>query len=460
MVKKVVVIGGGPGGYVAAIRAAQLGASVTLVEKEHLGGTCLNVGCLPTKALLHTAEVYTSCKNSAFLGLVTQPQIDYPAAQKYKDMVVRQMVGGIRSLLKANKVAVIHGNAKYKTLTELLVETGNGTEVVPFDASIIATGSSPIMPPIPGIALPCCIDSTAVLSLAELPKSMVIMGGGVIGVEMAVLFASLGTDVTIVEMMPFILGTLDRELTGMLAQKLESMGVKILCGTKVTRVVGIGEKAELQVEKDGIVDTLQAEKVLVSVGRRPNTQNLGLETIGVKLNCGRILVNEQMQTSLPHIYAIGDCANGTLAHVASAQGEVAAEHIMGGDVAYDGKTVPSCVYSNPELSSVGLSESQAREQGLNITVGKFPLFANGKSVIINGGEGTIKVVADKVSHRILGVQILGPHATDLITAGALALQMNATLDDVAATVHAHPTVGEALREAALAALQRPIHVTL
>lgn len=458
---KIVVIGGGPGGYVAAIRAAQLGGEVTLVEKEYLGGTCLNVGCIPTKALLHTAEIYEEAMHGAEYGVITDVKLDFVKAQEKKKAITNQLVGGVKGLLAVNKVKVISGVASFNSKDTIQVKTIKGAiETLKADKFIIATGSIPAMPPIPGIEAKQCMDSTGALELQEVPKTMVIVGGGVIGVEIATLYSTLGCKVTIVEMQNEILPMMDRELTKILRGKLAKKGVDIYTEAKVMSIKDSGAEAQVTVEmKDGSSKVFSCEKALISVGRKINTEALALDKVGISNDRGRIAVNDKMETNVEGIYAIGDCtAKGMLAHIASAHGEVAAENALGHKAIFDMKTNPSCVYTNPEFAFVGLTEEQAKEEGIDYIVGKFPLMANGKSLIMGGGDGMIKFVVGKEYKEILGAHILAPRATDLIAECALAIGLEATIDEVIATIHAHPTVGEAVREAALAVDKRAIHI--
>jgi dihydrolipoamide dehydrogenase len=459
---KIIVIGGGPGGYVAAIRAAQLGGEVTLVEQAHLGGTCLNVGCIPTKALLHTAEVYQTAKEGTDCGVIIDNiKLDFGKVQRRKETIVQKLVGGVKGLLAANRVTVVSGKASFRDTTHLRVVNEKGeTSVLTADKIIIATGSVPMMPPIPGIDSRQCIDSTDALNLETIPRSILIVGGGVIGVEIATIYSTLGCKVTIVEMQSAILPMIDAELTKLLATTLQGKGVEIYTFAQVKTIADSGRTAQVQVKlQDGRDLDLAAEKVLVCVGRKVNTVGLNLSVAGIKEDKGKLMVDDRMRTNVDGIYAIGDCTGGNmLAHVASAQGEIAAENALGHDNTFDIKTCPSCIYTNPEIAAVGLTEQQAEKQGLEYTVGRFPLAANGKSLIM-GSQGLIKLVADKQYGEILGVQIIGPHATDLIAECALAVGMEATIDEIAATIHAHPTVSEAVREAALAADRRAIHIS-
>jgi dihydrolipoamide dehydrogenase len=457
---KIIVIGGGPGGYVAAIRAAQLGGNVTLLERARLGGTCLNVGCIPTKALLHTAEVYQTAKTGADCGVIADVKLDFVKTQQHKETIVKKLVGGVKGLLAANRVAVVAGTAFFRDAQHLQVVNEKGeASVLTADNIIIATGSIPMMPPIPGIDSSRCIDSTDALNLATIPKSLLIVGGGVIGVEIATIYNTLGCKVTIVEMQPAVLPMIDPELTKLLATTLQGQGVAIYTSSQVKAITESGELAQVRLKlQDGQDLDLAVEKVLVCVGRKVNTEQLNLNAAGLKEDRGKIIVDDRMRTNVEGVYAIGDCTGGSmLAHVASAQGEIAAENALGHDNTFDIKTCPSCIYTNPEIAAVGLTEQQAEQQGLEYTVGRFPLTANGKSLIM-GSQGLIKLVAGKKYGEILGVQIIGPRATDLIAECALAIGMEATWDEIAATIHAHPTVSEAIREAALAAGRRAIHI--
>ena len=455
----VVVVGGGPGGYVAAIRAAQLGGKVTLIEKNKLGGTCLNVGCIPTKVLLHAAEALTEAKHMDNLGIqVSVNGIDWKAVQSRKEAVTNQLVSGVTGLMKANKIRVIEGTASFASKTALEVVKKDGTkENVPFDKVILATGSVPAVPPIPGVKEnAACVDSTGALAFDHVPETLLVIGGGVIGMELATAYSRFGAKVTVVEAMPKLLPMMDGELTAMLRKKMEASGVTILTEAKVQSVEAAPVGAKVQVEVGGKVESFEAEKVLVAVGRRTDTEALGLDKVGIAHDRGRITVNDKMETNVP---TIGDCLGKVmLAHVASAQGEVAAENALGETAVYDGKTNPSCVYTDPEFAGVGLTEEKAKEEGIPYQVGKFPLMANGKALIMNGGEGMIKFIIGKEYGEVLGVHILGPRATDLIGECALAIGMEATVDEIYATIHAHPTVTEAVREAALAATKRAIHI--
>ncbi len=454
-----IVIGGGPGGYVAAIRAAQLGAKVALVEKEHLGGTCLNIGCIPMKALLHSAELLAEAKYGALAGVIAVPQLDFAQVQKNKSQITAKLVRGVTQLLKAADVEVISGAACFTGPKTLEVTEASGKRSLSADKIIIATGSLPIMPSVPGLDSPKCIDSTQGLNLSRPPASMVIIGGGVIGIEMATAYSSFGTDVTVIEMLPEVLPMIDKEIARAARKQLEKNGIKILTAAKVMAVTDGGFLARVQVDVDGRKTLVEGEQVLVCTGRRPNTVGLGLEAAGILQERGFIIANSRMETNVPGIYAIGDCTSRTmLAHVASVQGEIAAENALGHEAFYDESTNPSCVYTAPEIATVGLTEEACQAKNIPYATGIFPLAANGKSLIMNGGVGLIKIVAAAGDHKVLGMHMAGPRATDLIMEGALAIRMGATVNDLISTIHGHPTVGEAVREAALAVEKRAIHM--
>lgn len=460
--EKVAVIGGGPGGYVAGIRAAQLGADVTVIEKDRMGGTCLSRGCIPTKALLHSAEVYQTAVNGAKSGVITGPvSLDWNAVQANRQNVSDTLVGGVEGLLAANGASVIKGTAEFTGPKTLKVTSANGSvQTLEPDKIIIATGSSPAMPPIPGLKdNPACIDSTGALLLDKLPGSMIIIGGGVIGIELACAYAALGTKVTIVEMMDRIMPVMDYELTLKGQEIMEKQGIEFFLETQVLEFRDApGGVAVVTKLKDGSEKIFTAEKALVAVGRRSNIAGLNIEAAGIETERGHIIVNDKMETNVEGVYAIGDCVGRImLAHTASTMGEIAAENAMGQDEKYDERVCPSCVYMLPEFAYVGINEEQAKAQNLNCKIGKFPLQANGKSLIMEETNGWIKIIADRETNEILGVHILGARATDVIAEAAMAMKMKATVDDMIHTIHAHPTVAEAMKEAALAVEKRAIH---
>ncbi|MFR5888463.1 MAG: dihydrolipoyl dehydrogenase [Oscillospiraceae bacterium] len=453
----VLVIGGGPGGYVAAIRAAQLGAKVTLAERAEIGGTCLNRGCMPTKALLHSSEVYELATNSVDIGIIGRDvAVDWPRVQATRQSVSDKLTGGVRALMRANKVTVVEGEAKFtgpKT-----VEVG-GKTLNP-DKIIIAVGSKPVMPPIPGLKeCPACIDSTACLKLDHIPESLVVIGGGVIGVELGSVYRRFGAKVSVLELQDRILPQMDGELAELAAAQLVAEGMDLRTGAKVTRVDTTTNGAAVHAEIGGKDTVFEAEKVLVCVGRSPNLEGLGLDKAGIAVEGGFIKVDKRLETSVPGVFAVGDCSGRLmLAHAAMAMGEAAAENAMGGEAGFNEDMSPACAYVGPEIAGVGYTEERAKELGIEYIVGRFPTSANGRSLVSGCTGGLIKVLAGPKFGEILGVHILAPSATELIEEAALAIRLEATLDELTDTIHCHPTVAEALREAALAAQKRAIHI--
>jgi dihydrolipoamide dehydrogenase len=457
----IAVLGGGPGGYVAALRAAQLGAQVVLIEENKIGGVCLNVGCIPTKALLRSAEVYRTFQRAEEFGLKLEGSVapDWPAIQERKDKIVGQLVYGVGVLLRKAGVQVLSGRGRFVAARTLEVTTAEGIQRVDATNVVIATGSRPMQLPLPGFDLPGVIDSTGALALEELPRRLLIVGGGVIGVEFAALFSAFGVKVTIVEMLSSLLPLMDADLGQALAWTFGQRGIEMLLGSRVTRVDSMDGGLKATVATPDGERTLEADEVLVAVGRRPNVEDLGLEIAGVPVEKTGIPVDAHMQTNVPSIYAIGDVTGGIqLAHVASRGGEVAVENIMGHTSTLNCKTVPSCVYTDPEIASVGLTEAEARAAGHDLRVGRFPLTASGKALTYGDTDGLVKVVSEARFGEVLGLHIVAPHASDLIHEGGLALALEATLEEMAATVHGHPTLGEAVREAALAAAGVAIHL--
>lgn len=458
---KVLILGGGPGGYVAAIRAAQLGADVTIVEKKYFGGTCLNVGCIPTKVLLHTTDLYHELlKSGDSLGIKTQgAEVDWSRLMDRKSEIVRALVGGVESLLMSNQVTILLGEGRFVSANQVEVISENGDrQLADFDYAIIATGSEPTVPPIPGIVSEGIMTSNEILSIEALPKSLCIIGGGVIGSEFASLFSRLGVEVSIVEMLPRIVVTMDEEIVSYLDYELRNQGVKILTNCKVEGFESFADGTRVRISSADGSQVIEAEKVLLSIGRRPVTSNLGLEAIGVKVDKG-ITVKKNMQTSVSNIFAIGDCTGGImLAHVASAQGIVAVEAIMNKKSKMDFRTIPYCIYTKPEIAAVGMTEEQAREAGIEYAVGRFPLMANGKALILGEPEGLVKFIVNVKTDEILGMHMAGPKATELIVEGAMALRLEATVDEIITTIHAHPTVAESLQESAHAVHGNAIHL--
>ena len=453
----VLVIGGGPGGYVAAIRAAQLGAKVTLAERAEIGGTCLNRGCMPTKALLHSSEVYELATNSVDIGIIGRDvAVDWPRVQATRQSVSDKLTGGVRALMRANKVTVVEGEAKFTGPKTVKV----GDKTLNPDKIIIAVGSKPVMPPIPGLKeCPACIDSTACLKLDHIPESLVVIGGGVIGVELGSVYRRFGSKVSVLELQDRILPQMDGELAELAAAQLVAEGMDLRTGAKVTRVDTTTNGAAVHAEIGGKDTVFEAEKVLVCVGRSPNLEGPGLDKAGIAVEGGFIKVDKRLETSVPGVFAVGDCSGRLmLAHAAMAMGEAAAENAMGGEAGFNEDMSPACAYVGPEIAGVGYTEERAKELGIEYIVGRFPTSANGRSLVSGCTGGLIKVLAGPKFGEILGVHILAPSATELIEEAALAIRLEATLDELTDTIHCHPTVAEALREAALAAQKRAIHI--
>ncbi len=453
----VVVIGAGPGGYVAAIKAAQNGLSVALVEKSYLGGTCLNVGCIPTKTLLANAEVMHKIKMAEEYGITTgQVTFDFLKMKQRKDKVIEKMRQGIGGLMKANQIEVFGGKAEFTSPTELKV-IGNDNIVLEADHVIIATGSEPLDIP----AFPCdhsrIMNSTSILELTKLPKSLAIIGGGYIGCEFASLYAEFGVKVTILEALPNILTLQGKTIGDALTKSFQKKGIDIQTNVLVEGIEHMGDGVNIKL-KDR--EPMQADLALVAVGRKVNSSGLGLEKAGVKTGPkGEILVNEKMQTNVPGIYAIGDITGEfLLAHVASHQGLIAASNIAGKEVVMHYNAVPAVIFTSPEIATVGLTLEQAQEKGRNAVVGAFPFQALGKSAATIETEGFAQIVIDKTTGEILGAQVVGHDAATLIAEMTLAIQNELTAECVFETIHAHPTVPEAWMEAALIANDTPIHM--
>ena len=454
----VAVLGGGPGGYTAAIRAAQLGAKVACVELEpELGGTCLRVGCIPTKAWVQTAHaLHQADEVFAKFGVnVSKPELDFGTAVEWKNGVVKQMTGGIASLFKANGVEWVHGKGRFQDANTLTVEGG---EDVSFKQAIVATGSFPIMPPIEGLDSPRCVDSTGLLAQTEVPRRLVVLGGGIIGCEFASIFHRFGSEVTIVELLDSLIPQEDADAAKELAKAFKKRGIAMNLGKQCTKVDDDGSKLTVHF---GEGETVEADLMLVSVGRGPNVENLGLEAIGVELDKRKgIAADEHRRTAVPHIYAVGDCAGyWQLAHTAFREGEVAAENACGHEATIGEPAVPRPIYTDPEIAGVGLTEAQARElHGDDIAVGVFPWVANARAVMQAETVGWVKSIHETKYGELLGVVMVGPHVTDLIEAGTVAIDAESTVETVADGMAAHPTLSEAIKEAGLVALGRAIHL--
>ncbi len=455
----VTVIGGGPGGYVAAIRAAQLGAHVLLVEKDQLGGTCLNRGCIPTKAMLADAKLYHQVKDSTVLN-AEGLRVNMEKLLERKDGVVKNLRSGVGMLVKNNGITLSMGKARFLDSRTLEIETQQGKEQVKSSKTIIATGSvSAQLPSVP-VDGKTILTSTEMLTLSAIPKDLVVIGGGYIGMEFACLFNGLGSNVTVIEMLPAILTTEDEEIARGLIAILKNRGIQIHTETKVKEAKNRGGRAEVTVvNKEGKEQVFRAEKALMAVGRSPYTEGLQLDKAGVALNGKFIKVNEKMETTAPGIYAIGDVTGRQmLAHKASAEGIAAAENAAGKRATVDYTKIPNCIFTFPEIASIGLTEKQAKEKGLELSIGRFPFVNNGRALATGGSEGLVKIVAEKELGQVLGVHILGDHATDMIGGSALALALEATTDELGKTVQAHPTLMEAVAEAALDAMREAIHL--
>ncbi len=452
-----VIIGAGPGGYVAAIRAAQLGLKVALVEKEHLGGVCLNWGCIPTKSLLRNAEVISLLGRGKDFGFtVSGVQVDYGAAVDRSRKVAERLVKGIAALMRKNQIEVIEGVGTLRSPAEVLV----GDRVLSARAVIVATGSRARS--IPGVTP----DGERVLTyreaivLRELPRSAVVIGAGPIGMEFAHIWNAYGCEVTVIEMLPRILPLEDEEVSAEVERAFKRRKVRLLTATRVQGLETTADGVRVRVVDEKGEQTLEAEQALVAIGVQPNSENLGLEALGVKVERGFIGIDERMQTNVPGIYAIGDVTGRlALAHVASAQGIVAAESIAGVEtVSLDYEMMPRCVYCQPQVASFGLTEAQASERGYAVKVGRFPFRANGKALGLDDYDGWVKIIADERSGEILGAHLVGPEVTELLPELVLARNGELTPDEIARSVHAHPTLSEALMEAAHGVFGTPIHL--
>lgn len=456
----VLVIGAGPGGYVAAIRASQLGKSVLVVDKAELGGVCLNRGCIPSKALISAAHQYELVSHADSIGISAENvKIDFNKVQEWKNGIVKKQSGGVGMLLKGNKVQVFNGEALFINEHEARVFNDNETARYRFNHCIIATGSRPIELK----AFPFggrIISSTEALSLNDIPKSMVVIGGGYIGIELGQTYAKFGTKVTVLEGSDTILPGFEKDLSQPVARNLKKLAVDVVTEAMAQGCEQTDKDVTVTYTVKGEEKKVTADYVLVTVGRRPNTDgDLSLELAGVEIGeRGLIKVNEKCQTNVPHIYAIGDIVPGpALAHKASYEAKVAAESIAGLPSAVDYKVIPAVVFSDPEIAGVGLSETEAKEKGINVVVGKFPYGANGRAQSMNATDGFVKLIGDKDSGLLVGGYVVGAEASNLIAELTLAIEMGATLEDIALTIHAHPTLGEITMDAAEGALGHPIH---
>ena len=454
----IAIIGAGGGGYVAAIKAAQLGAKVCVIEKGELGGTCLNRGCIPTKTLYSSAKLASMVKNASEFGIeVKEANIDFARVMSQKDEVIKKLAGGIGTLFKGNKIKSIKGSGKITAQGKIEVTKADSSlELVEARNIIIATGSEPADIPIFEIDEKQVLTSTGALELTDLPKSLLIIGGGVIGCEFASIFNAFGCEVTIAELLPTILSTEDAQVIRQMQLLLKRKGIKIVTKANITKVSKSENSVTAELESG---EKLQAEKMLVSIGRKLNLEGIGLENVGIRVEDGKVAVNERMQTNVENIYAIGDIANRfQLAHVASTEGIVATQNCMGVSAMMDYGTIPNCIFTLPEAARVGLTEEQAKKEGYEVKTGRFPFMANGKALGMREADGFVKIVSDVETNDILGVHILGPNASELIHEASLAIKLNATVKDLAHAIHAHPTLSEAVMEAAEAAYEKAIHL--
>lgn len=459
---QVVVIGAGPGGYVAAIRLAQLGKDVVLVEKEAtLGGVCLNEGCIPSKALIHAADLKHEVQHAASLGIAANGvSVDMTKLVKWKDGIVRRLTGGVKFLCEKNGVEVVGGEAAFESQRKIVVTSGDGRAEIEFEQAVIATGSSPME--LPGFPIDGerVIGAREALSLDAVPEWLVVIGAGYIGLELGMVYGKLGSKVSVVEFLPDLFPTLEPEVAQAMKRRLKQLGVELHLSHRAHEFEPGEPSIVTALGPDDKELKLGADKVLVSVGRVANTAGLGLETIGVELDDkGFIQVDDRQRTSAPGVYAIGDVAGGALlAHKAYREAKVAAEVIAGEPAAFDNVAVPAVVYTDPEIAWSGLTEREAREQGLEAVTGTYPLRSHGRAMTLNAAEGFVKVVADAATKQLLGVTAVGPGVSELMGEATLALEMGAFLEDVAATIHPHPTMSEALQEAVEAALGKAIHM--
>ncbi|SFJ47081.1 dihydrolipoyl dehydrogenase [Thermoflavimicrobium dichotomicum] len=458
----VLVIGAGPGGYVAAIRAAQLGRKVTIVDKDALGGVCLNRGCIPSKAIISAAERYHHMKDSADMGLeVTgEVRVNMPKLIEWKNSVVNKLTGGVKQLLKGNNVEIVSGEAYFSGTNTVRISTEDSSQTYQFNDCIIATGSRPAELPILRFDGKRILSSTEALNLKEVPNRLIVVGGGYIGLELGTAYAKLGSQVTILEGTKSLLPGTDPALTRMVTRRLKKLGVTVVTEAFVQGGEVNGDEVTVKAEVKGEEKTFTGDYCLVSVGRKPNTDELGLDLIGVELDeRGFIKIDNQCRTNVEHIYAIGDCAGGALlAHKASYEAKVAAEAMSGHPSVIDYQAMPFVIFSDPEIAYTGLTEEQAKAEGYTPAVSRFAFQANGRALSMNNADGFVQIVADQETKRVLGAQIVGPEASSLISEIVLAIEMGATAEDIALTIHAHPTLPETVMEAAEGILGHAIHM--
>jgi dihydrolipoamide dehydrogenase len=456
-----IVLGAGPGGYPCGIRLGQLGIKTLVIEREYWGGVCLNVGCIPSKALITAGKRFEEIKHASEWGIEIPgaPSLNMQKLQDWKSKVVGKLTGGVRTLLKGNKVEMLSGEARFVSAKVLEVKTAEGIKQVTAEHIVIATGSRPIE--IPGFSFKDSriLDSTKALALPELPKRLAVIGGGYIGLELGSMFAKLGSTVTVVELADQLLPGFDKEVVDVIARKLKKDKVKVELQSQALGWEEGESGAVLRYKNAAGEQSVEVDYILVTVGRRPNTDAVGLENTGVAMEGRFIKSDRQLKTSVPGLYAIGDCTTGLmLAHKATHEGEVVAEVIAGHTVFNDAKTVPAVVFTDPEIATAGLMEHEARAKGFSLKIGKVPFAAIGRALTTGETDGFIKVIANADNNRILGVTIVGPHASDLISECALAIEMDCECLDIGLTIHPHPTLGEGIMEAAKAALGEAIHI--
>ena len=443
---EIAVIGGGPGGYIAAIRAAKAGKKTALVECSELGGTCLNRGCIPTKALLHSTEIYSQLSELKKMGiLIGEYGFQYKKMAKRKDKIVKTLRSGVENLVQGNGIDLIEGKAVLTGASAFKV----GDEEYLAEKIILATGSRPAAIPVPGADLPGVMNSDQVLALEECPASVVIIGGGVIGTEFATLFNNLGVKVTIVEMLPEILHGIDGDICASMAEIMADKGIEIYTGAKLLEIKE-GEELECVFEKDGEMHSAYGQIVIMAAGRKPVTDELDLEAAGVDTERGFIRVDDEMRTSAPNIFAIGDITGKVqLAHVATAQGMIAAKNAANDEHhTMEYHAIPACIYSHPEIASVGMTEEQAKNAGYNVKTGRFNVSGNGRSLAVSCSDGFVKLIAERESGKILGCHIMAPYATEMIGEAVISVNQGLTTEELGGIVHAHPTVSEIIMEAA------------
>lgn len=455
----ILIIGGGPGGYTAAIKAGQLGAKVGIIEKENWGGTCLNWGCIPTKALYKNAEVLRTIKKADSLGItIPEYQLDFNKVQERKNQITLKLVKGVDSLLKANKVQKIKGTASFidKNTVKVMAIDGSSEEYTA-EKIIIATGSKENIPPIEGAKLPGVLTSKSLLEITEIPKSLVVIGGGVIGLEFASIFKAMGTEVKVIEFLPNILASIDRDITKRLMPILKKQGIEIHTSTKVEKIVSLENELVVYAEGKKERYEFKAEKVLLAVGRRPYTEGLNAHEIGIDIEKGAIKVDENYETNISGVYAIGDVTGKVLlAHVAAHQGIKVINDILGQKAIKD-SPIPACIFIFPEIATVGITEEKLKEKDIEYKTSKFLFGANGKALTLDEVDGFVKVICDK-NDKIIGVHIMGPHASDLINQGTIAISEGMNIDDFKGIIYAHPTLSESFSEAVLGINDEAIHI--